>query len=126
MSQQLRTSRTRQVRRCPPTSAGYGADDETLGALSVVEGPETQAVEQLGHELLAFRAWVTARVLGHQPGLVGVAGPGRAVEGAHYVNAVACVLPHRTADDGSLGGRLVESNALGGQGLCIVASSSAT
>jgi hypothetical protein len=104
-SQQLRTSRTRQVLPCPPTSAGHGADDETLGALSAVEGPETQTVEQLSHELLAFRAWVTARVLGHQPGLVGVAGPGSAVEGAYYVNAIASILPHRTADDGSLGDR---------------------
>src|SRR4029077_16666269 len=107
MSRQLRTSRTRQVLPCPPTSAGRGADGETLAALSAVEGPETQTVEQLGHELLAFRAWVTAWVLGHQPGLVGVAGSGSAVEGAHYVNAVASVLAHRTAGDGSLGDRLV-------------------
>src|SRR6185437_4459159 len=88
-------------------------DDETLGALSAVERSETETVEQLGHELLAFRAWVTARVLGHQPGLVGVAGSGRAVEGAHYVDAVSSVLPHRMADDGSFGDCLVESNAGG-------------
>ena len=98
-----------------PTSSGHGAGDETLGALSAVEGPEPETVEQLGHELLAFRAGVTARVLGHQPGVVGVASPGRAVEGAHDVDAVASVLPRRTADDGSLGDRLVESNAGGGE-----------
>src|SRR5262250_410372 len=50
----------------------------TLGALSALEGPETETVEQPGHELLALRAGVTARVLSHQPGLVGVAGSGSA------------------------------------------------
>src|SRR5262249_26969594 len=81
------------------------------GAPSALEGPETETVEQLGHELLAFRAWVTARVLSHQPGLVSVASPGRAVEGAHYINAVASVLPRDTADHGSFGDGLVETNA---------------
>ena len=92
-----------------------GMAGRTLGALSALEGPETETVEQLRHELLAFRAGVTARVLGHQPSPVGVAGPGRTVEGAHYINAVAAVLPHRTTDDGSLGDHLVESNTVGGE-----------
>src|SRR5262249_35609842 len=108
-------ARTLLVRSCrAPTSAEHGGR-RTRGALSALEGPETQTIEQLGHELLAFPAWGTARGLGHQPRLVGGAGPGRAAEGAHYVHTVASVLPRRTADQGSLSDRLVETNACSGE-----------
>jgi len=73
------------------------------------EEPEAETVEQLGHELLAFRAWVIARVLSHQPGLVGVARPGRAdraraplpVRTAAWLMCLGAVLTSRVSWQGS-------------------------